>query len=95
MSVEITDGELGQVDRALRTRGHQWTRNERAAFHRQLLWIAREKGYKPGWAAHQHRQKFDKWPASGSAEPEPPSPAVRSWVWSRQIAYAKRMAKAS
>ena len=92
--VEVADGELGRVDQAMRTRGHDWTLDEKAAFHSQLLWIALERGYKPGWAAHKHKEKFGDWPARG-AEPEPPDPAVRSWVRSRQIAYAKAMAKAS
>ncbi len=88
---EMADGELGRVDRAMRTRGHEWTADEKAAFHRQLLWIALERGYKPGWAAHKHKEKFGDWPNARSAEPEPPDPAVRSWVRSRQIAYAKAM----
>ena len=95
VAVEVADGELGRVNRALRTKGHEWAPGERAAFHRQLLWIGREKGYRDGWAAHKHREKFGDWPAACDAEPEAPDAAVRSWVRSRQIAYAKAMAKAS
>ena len=93
--VEVVDGELGRVDRALRTKGHEWVPDEKAAFHQQLLWIAQERGYRDGWAAHKHKEKFGAWPDARSAEPEVPDPAVRSWVRSRQIAYAKGMAKAS
>ena len=92
VAVEVADGELGRVDRALRTKGHDWTPGEKTAFHCQLLWIAREKGYKDGWAAHKHKEKFGGWPAGHFAEPEPPDATVRSWVRSRQIAYAKAMA---
>ena len=92
VAVEVADGELGRVDRALRTKGHEWSPDEKTAFHRQLLWIAREKGYKDGWAAHKHKEKFGGWPAGHFAEPEPPDAAVRSWVRSRQIAYVKAMA---
>ncbi len=95
VAIEVADGELGRVDRALRTKGHEWASGEKAAFHRQLLWIARERGYKDGWAAHKHKEKFGAWPDARSAKPEAPDAAVRSWVRSRQIAYAKGRAKSA
>jgi superfamily II DNA or RNA helicase len=62
----------------------------RAQWHAMLLWIASERSYKPGWAAHKYKEKFGAFPAWGSnPEPIPPTPEVRSWVRSRQIAYAK------
>jgi DNA repair protein RadD len=52
--------------------------------------IANERGYKPGWIAHKHKEKFGEFPPWGSVPtPIPPTPEVRSWVRSRQIAYAK------
>jgi hypothetical protein len=55
-----------------------------------LVHIATERGYKPGWTAYKYKEKFNAWPPWG-ARPEPiePTPEVRSWVRSRQIAYAK------
>jgi DNA repair protein RadD len=83
---EIVDGELARVERD----GSVHSLNtDKAAFHRQLLWIARERGYKTGWAAHKYREKFKAWPVSHNPVPELPSAAVRSWVRSRQIAHAK------
>ena len=93
--VKVADGELGQVDRALRVRGHDWTPDEKAAFHRQLRWIGRERDYKDGWAAHKYKEKFGAWPDARSPEPEAPDAAVRSWVRSRQIAYARGRAKSA
>ncbi len=84
---------LTHIDRALRSRNYEWSSLEKATFHRQLLWVACEKGYKDGWAAHKFKEKFGRWPEARSPEPELPEPAVRSWVRSRMIAYAKAMQK--
>ncbi len=91
--VEVADGELARIDRALRSRNHEWSFQEKAKFHRQLLWIARDRGYRDGWAAYKFKEKFGSWPEAQSPEPEPPEPAVRSWVRSRIIAYAKAKQK--
>ena len=62
--------------------------DERLRFYRQLLWIAGERGYARGWAAHKFREKYGNWPLVRYVVPMSPDPAVRSWVKSRQIAYA-------
>ena len=87
--IEVADGELAHIDRNKQIRPGDWTPAQRAKFHRELLWIARERGYKPGWAAYQHKQRFGHWPMAWSALPEPPSEATRAWVRSRRIACAK------
>jgi DNA repair protein RadD len=58
-----------------------------------LLWIARDKHYKDGWAAYKHKEKFGSWPPRVIITPLPPDDAVRSWVRSRQIAYAREQEK--
>jgi DNA repair protein RadD len=93
-AVQVVDGELGRVGRDRSVRRDEWTPQAKAEFHRQLLYIARERGYKPGWAAQKHKEKFGHWPSSppwAPPQPELPSPEVRAWVRSRQIAYAKAM----
>jgi superfamily II DNA or RNA helicase len=92
--VAVADGELGHVDRQRRVRAETATAGERLDFYRKLLWIARERGYKPGWAAHKHNERYGCWPAVRFADPAPPDQALRSWVRSRQIAYAKATARA-
>jgi ribosomal protein L32 len=82
---EVIDGDLAKLDRDGRKRGQTW---DKGAFYRQLLYVARERGYKDGWAAHKHREKFGTFPTFAK-EPEEPTPEVRSWVRSRQIAFAK------
>jgi superfamily II DNA or RNA helicase len=95
--VEFADGELARVDRDRRSWPQQWTSEERARFHRMLLWIARDRGYRPGWVAHKYRERFGTWPETPPWQPSAPiapDASVRAWVRSRQIAYAKSMAKA-
>jgi DNA repair protein RadD len=89
--VEFHDGELGIVDRSRRAHGNICDPAERARWHAMLAYIANEHGYRPGWVAHQYKEKFKSWPPWGqSPRPIPPSPEVRSWVRSRMIAFAKR-----
>jgi hypothetical protein len=59
-----------------------------------LVHIAKDQGYKPGWAAHKFKEKFGHFPADRCVMPIPPDDACRAWVRSRQIAYAKAMQKA-
>jgi DNA repair protein RadD len=89
--VEVEDGELGLVDRERHAHARAYDAADRERWHAMLVYVARERGYKPGWAAHKFKEKFGTWPAWGaSPQPMPPSPEVRSWVRSRLIAYAKR-----
>jgi DNA repair protein RadD len=88
---ETADGELCEVRRDRSVGGSTL---DRARFHGMLLWIARDKGYKPGWAGHKFKEKFGTWPADRYVMPIPPDDSVRAWVRSRQIAFAKAMEKA-
>jgi len=89
--VDFRDGELGLVTSG-RARAPEYDPTTRADWHGQLAAIANERGYKPGWVAHKYKEKFGSFPAWGSApEPVEPTPEVRSWVRSRQIAYAKAL----
>jgi hypothetical protein len=62
-------------------------------WQRELACIANERGYRPGWAAHKFKERFGRWPSRNNVAPLVPSAEVRSWVRSRQIAYARAMAK--
>jgi len=89
-AVETVDGELARLERDGSQHGVTYDPN---TFYRQLLGYAKERGYDPGWAAHKHREKFGFWPQSPRATLQPPSDAVRAWIRSRQIAFAKARAK--
>jgi DNA repair protein RadD len=67
--------------------------SDRRDLHAQLLWIARERGYAEGWAARTVRDRTGQWP-SGTPEPMEPTPAVRNYVRSRMIAWAKSKKRA-
>jgi superfamily II DNA or RNA helicase len=91
--VEVVDGDLAKLDRKGRLNQRRATPDERARWHAQLLWIARDRGYRSGWAAHKFREKFGTFPPFDAPSPMAPSPEVSAWVRSRQIAYAKAMQK--
>jgi superfamily II DNA or RNA helicase len=65
----------------------------RQEWYSGLLYIAMEKNYSQGWAAHNFKTKFSVWPNDYRKIARPPSNAMRSWVRSRQIAYAKAKEK--
>lgn len=88
-AVDVADGELGEVDRSRRAKKQTATADEKLSFLRQLLWIARQKNYKAGWAVHKYREKFGAWPPRNNVPPLSPEPATLSWIRSRQIAFAK------
>ena len=89
-AIEIIDGDLGLVDGSRRARPNPDDPRIRGEWHAMLAGIAAERGYKPGWIAHQYKNKFGDWPPYG-ARPVPvePSIEVRRWVRSRMIAYAR------
>lgn len=84
--VETLDGELIEVGAHLNAE-----QQDRLAFYLELRGIARERGYKPAWAAHQYRERFGAFPPwawndHGEAQP---TMATRRWVKSRLIAFRK------
>jgi DNA repair protein RadD len=85
--VAHVEGELGPVQGG-RASVSAYDPDERQRWHGMLAFIARERAYARGWVSHKYKEKFGAWPAWGS-EPSPiePSPEVRSWVRSRQIAW--------
>jgi DNA repair protein RadD len=88
--VEFDDGELGLVGRDGRAKSNVYDPAERARWHAMLAHICLERGHRPGWIAHKYKEKFGAFPPWGSSpQPIPPTSEVRSWVRSRQIAFAK------
>jgi hypothetical protein len=62
-----------------------------------LTHIANERGYKPNWPATNFKQKFGHYPGPFGATTEPiePTPEVRRWVKSKQIAYFRARDRAA
>src|SRR5579875_3524871 len=95
-AIETLPGELARVDGRLRAAAGAASPAEREQFYRELVWIARERGRQPGWAAHVYREKFGAWPSAppwAPPAPMPAGPAVRAYVRSRDIAYATSQAR--
>jgi DNA repair protein RadD len=90
--IEIVEGDLAPVSRDWR-QAPSFTEDEKLVFYRRLLGIAARRGYARGWAAYRFRQKFGAWPPRGNVAPLEPDAATLRWVKSRQIAYAKAVAK--
>jgi DNA repair protein RadD len=89
-AIVFREGELGRVDRRRRSATAYSDPAEQMRWHGMFVHIARERGYKAGWAAHKYKEKFGAFPPRGSSpQPIRPSAEVLSWVRSRMIAYAK------
>jgi DNA repair protein RadD len=90
---EVTAELEELVPAAKRKINRETTPEQKGKFFAGLKQIAIDRGYKPGWASNQYRQKFGVWPnAYKHVEPQEPTTEVRNWVKSRQIAYAKQRA---
>ncbi len=88
------DGELVEFGSGRRSIFNP-TMEDKAALFAELQWIAQDRGYATGWAAHKYREKFGVWPNDPrvkSAPPRPPSLKTKNWIRSRQIAFAKMRA---
>lgn len=69
----------------------EWAKKD--LWHGALIKISRQKGYKPGWAAHKFREKFGVWPTLNYPPEREPTVEILNWVRSRNIAFAKARAR--
>jgi hypothetical protein len=68
---------------------------DRQDFYSQVLYVARSRGFKDGWAAYQYKEKFGVFPRNIEQVVKIPSPTTLNWIKSRAIAFAKAKAKAA
>ena len=83
--IVVAEGDLGLVQGG-RAKPSEY---DRYKWFAMLTAYSNERGYKAGWVAHKFREKFGSWPARIDIAPIPPTAEVRSWVRSRNIAWAK------
>jgi superfamily II DNA or RNA helicase len=96
-AIREEEGELVELTRGLlpkRKKGEkrEYTMPEKAQFFAELKGYAAEKGYKDGWAANKHKEKFGTFPNHPSikyAAPCSPSIVTRSWIKAMQIKWVK------
>jgi hypothetical protein len=100
-------GELARVKNG-KAKAEQTSIQDRQRFYQQLMALRLVRNedrivkgkapLKPSWAAAKYEDRFSEWPpfAWNSLPPATAvNPEVQSWVRSRDIAFAKRVAKAS
>jgi len=92
--VDVIDADLVELKRDGRRIQQEL---DQRGFHRQLIALAAERGYRPGWAAVNFKEKFGdvgRRGAGAATVQSSQSPRRARGVRSRMIAYAKERAKA-
>lgn len=91
--VEADLEEIGAKESAPERLNRTWTNGEKERFFGELRFIARERGYREGWAARKYRERLSVWPNRfNHAQPVPPSRETLAWIKHLQIKYAKSQA---
>jgi hypothetical protein len=54
-------------------------------WYAQLLYFAKQKGYKEGWASYTFKKKFGHWPHSKQVFPKPIGKEVEGYIKHLQI----------
>lgn len=88
-NVEHEAGELVAL-----TGGASATREDKQATWSQLRYIAKERNYKDGWCSHKYRERFGVWPVGLMDIEAVPTQALKKWLLSRQIAWARSKGRA-
>lgn len=91
VDVEVVEADLVLIGKKMVKRLPEgWPSHE--VFFAMLAHHGHAKGYKPGWAMAQYKQKVEEWPPRhwGGIAMVPPTKRVQNWIRSRQIAYAER-----
>lgn len=87
--IETADGELIELT-PKKAKSEAVTREEKQRVYGMALWLAKERGYKPGWAANKYRERTGVWPRGLDECLIVPDQAFLNWEKSRRIAWAKR-----
>jgi len=67
--------------------------SENQNFYSELLYYAKMRGYKEGWAAHKYKEKYGVYPKGLHTKPQATSSKTANWIKSKNIAWAKAKAK--
>jgi len=69
--------------------------SENQQFYSELIYYARTKGYKEGYAAVKYKEKYGVFPNGLVKEAVPTSSKTAGWIQSRNIAWARSQRKAA
>jgi superfamily II DNA or RNA helicase len=83
-------GELQEYNRIT-----QGLLGEQQQFYSEVLYFAKMRGYRDGWAAYKYKEKYGGFPRGLTQTPVAPSQKTLSWIRSRNIAYSKSRMRAS
>jgi len=67
--------------------------SENQNFYSELLYYAKMREYKEGWAAHKYKEKYGVYPKGLHTKPQATSSKTANWIKSKNIAWAKAKAK--
>jgi superfamily II DNA or RNA helicase len=82
--------EVGAKESTPERLNRTWTSGDKERFYGELRFIARERGYKEGWAAMKYKERLSVFPNKYKhAPPLPPSMETTAWLRHLQIKYAK------
>ena len=87
-TVDMVDGELLEL-----AANNRQSVASNKHFYSELVYYAKLKGYKEGWAKHKYKEKFGIFPQGISVENRPTSVDTLKWLKSRFIAYSKSKAR--
>ena len=85
-NVITAEGDLVELS----SRNAEPDRETMQRWYSMLIHIAHERGYRPGWAAHQFHSKFGDWPRGFAEHSLEPDAAVRGYVTHTLIRYSRR-----
>lgn len=68
---------------------------EQQQFYSEVLYFAKMRGYRDGWAAYKYKEKYGGFPRGLLQTPVAPTQKTLNWIRSRNIAYSKSKMRAS
>lgn len=91
-AIKPVEGELKELENDKRKAAPVAAKlPSKATTYAQLIWYARSKGYKDGWASNKYRDIYGVWPSRIDWEPHVKAPemVLASWIKAQFIRYAK------
>lgn len=89
-AIEALPGQMVELDGKAANKRFSWEQKQQ--FMAGLRGYAQQRGYQPGWCAHQYHAKFGVWPNDPRLKVSagPVTLEVQNWIRSQQIRFAKQ-----